>query len=113
MMFDLWEGLHPPGTKYGYDAHGNSCEKSDEIGRGVVLMTNPFESNFTESLKDDLIKHAQSVLTDERHWTLSDVVDRAENAHILASAVLQFFDAEENTCSGDCKDCTEHEANLK
>jgi len=58
-----------------------------------------------------LVILAHAVTKDERHWSVVDVADRAENAAELAVAVIKFFGIETPPCPKKCKDCEDHNRN--
>ncbi len=55
-----------------------------------------------------LIRMAQAILKDDRHFTLVDVADRADDGRTLAEEVLTFFGVEVASCPKGCEDCKEH-----
>lgn len=62
--------------------------------------------------KKALIELAKAALKDEKHWTIVDVADRAENALTLAMEVLTYFNHKAKACLKDCEDCRKQRINL-
>lgn len=60
---------------------------------------------------DALVTAAQDALTDERHWSVTEVGDRADSAAELASLILKFLGVDEDDCPDDCEECEEHKSN--
>lgn len=60
-----------------------------------------------------LVAAAHDVLKDERHWSVTDVVDRADSAADLANMILMFLGVEDEECPEDCDECAQHSENIE
>lgn len=61
----------------------------------------------TKTEMKKLVVAAQAMLKDERHWTTTDVADRAESGEDLAKMVLTALGVEEDECPAECDECKE------
>ena len=86
-------------------AKRQEAEKASKTLRGGADDT----ANDRERLA--LLNLAHSVARDDRHWSVVDVADRAENANELAEAVIAFFGIKAPPCPKSCKDCDDHRKN--
>jgi hypothetical protein len=71
-----------------------------------------YTSVVEDATEEVLISEARAALKDEAHWTVVDAADRAENAKILASLILDHFGAKPEGCPEGCEDCETQRKNL-
>lgn len=98
---------------------------SDEFARATLYWTTHanVEARVTERVTGSavvegaplkyLIEMAQTILDNERHWSIMDHADRAESATELARAVLQAVGVVEDKCQAVCEDCVAHAENIE
>lgn len=59
----------------------------------------------------EVVKAAQEIIRDERHWSLVDSADRAGAGANLANMILSLLDEQEPECPAPCGECAAHRSN--